>query len=85
MASWKTPDLHKRLLDPEEARSFIEQFSWDAYGFPEGRPYCFESKGRKYYTKHETDDEAVSCALALILDFETDQAMQEKMRIQFEM
>lgn len=84
MASWKTPDLHRRLLNPEDAREYVEKFPWKQHGFPEGKPYAFLAHGQRYHTKLETDEDAVSCALALLLDFELDQAMQQKMFTEYE-
>lgn len=79
MESWKTPDLLRRVLDPQDAREYIDNFHWEAHGFPEGKPVAFVAFSRHYYTKTKTDEDAVCTALALILDFETDAAMQQRM------
>lgn len=79
MDSWKNPDLLRRVVEPNDAREYIKTFNWEAHGFPEGKPVAFLAFGRHYYTDCKTDEDAVCVALALILDFETDAAMQERM------
>lgn len=84
MSAWKDPDLHRRLLKPDDARDYVEEFPWNAHGFPEGKPKSFVSNGKRYRTYFYDDNDAVSCALALLLDFEMDLAFQEKLREKFE-
>jgi hypothetical protein len=82
--AWRNPNLHERVLDPRQAREYIEEFPWREHGFPEGKPYSFLSHGVRYRTMDLTDNEAVACALAILLDFALDMAMQERMRVEFE-
>lgn len=88
MGAWRDPDLHRRLLIPAEAREYVEKFPWAEHGFPDGKPYAFiatvNGHIRQYPTNCRTEQEWVSSALALLLDFALDQAMQEKMHTEYE-
>ncbi len=73
-----TPDLHQRLLYPQNARTYIDRFDWTPLGKPK---FIVLSGGRELLldTNLLSDEDAVSAALTLLVDVEIPVAMRTKL------
>ncbi len=72
-----TPDLHKRLLNPKQARDFIDKFDWG----PLAKPEWIVLSGNREVPLDTTklnDDDVVAAALSILIDVEIPMVLRTK-------